>query len=60
MTEHEFREELNKASRLVSTWPAWKRNLLEQSASSTVLVPRTPVDNNRQSLKIKEITNEIS
>lgn len=49
MSEKEFRAELAKASALVATWPAWKRNILEQSSRSTVSVPRTPVNNMRDS-----------
>jgi len=49
MSEKEFRAQLARATALVATWPAWKRNILEQSSRPTVSVPRTPVDNLRSS-----------
>jgi hypothetical protein len=45
MTLDDVREQMKIASRLVETWPEWKRNILVQSAQPTVDVPRTPVDN---------------
>lgn len=38
-----FQECLDHASLLVSGWPAWKQNILENSAKPTVAVPRTPI-----------------
>jgi hypothetical protein len=47
VSDREFREHLIQASRVVSTWPAWKQKLLEQSSKPTVDVPRNPVDNQK-------------
>lgn len=45
LSEDEFRRHLDQCSAMVSTWPVWKRNILEQSASPIVPIARTPVDN---------------
>lgn len=38
-----LRAGLNDAQRLVLSWPAWKRGVLEDSSRSTVTVPRVPL-----------------
>lgn len=38
-----FAEQLEIASRIVATWPAWKRNILVNMDKPTVDVPRTPI-----------------
>ena len=45
MTKEEVQKQVESATRLVSTWPQWKRNILIQSAQPTVSEPRTPVNN---------------
>ncbi len=45
MTIKELNEAVRIANALVADWPAWKRNILEDSASPTVAVPRQPVFN---------------
>ena len=47
MSQEEFKKQFEIASALVETWPAWKQNILENSAKPTVSVPRAPVDNKR-------------
>jgi hypothetical protein len=43
MTIKEFKEQLKLAECVVSKWPKWKREILEQSAKPTVEFPRTPI-----------------
>ncbi len=43
MTHDELVAQVKSANELVNTWPAWKRNVLENSGKSTVSVPRTPI-----------------
>lgn len=38
-----FLNHLEWASRIVKTWPAWKRNILKNSSKSTLSTPRKPV-----------------
>lgn len=38
-----IREVIRSAVAIVNTWPLWKQNILENSASPTVRVPRLPV-----------------
>lgn len=45
MTEQEFRERLAKASKIINSWPEWKRNLLADSSKPTFSKPREPVNN---------------
>ena len=45
MKENEIREQIKIATTRVETWPAWKRNILVESAQPTVKLPRTPVNN---------------
>lgn len=45
MTHDEFRKQLEHATKIVESWPKWKQNILEHSASPTVSVPREPVCN---------------
>ena len=46
MTEKEIRQQIKSVAEEVRSWPAWKRNILVESAQPTVKVPRTPVNNN--------------
>ncbi len=41
--ERTLDETIANARALVATWPEWKRNILRDSASPTVRVPRTPI-----------------
>lgn len=43
MSKEEFDKQMQIAVDIVSSWPIWKQNLLEQSSKATVLVPREPV-----------------
>lgn len=45
MTDAQFRQRLDEAAEQVRKWPLWKQNILQDSLSPTVPVPRTPVDN---------------
>lgn len=47
MSQEEFRKRLVANAAVVETWPVWKQNILQDSLSPTVPVPRTPVDNSR-------------
>jgi hypothetical protein len=40
-----FKKQLERASAIVDKWPAWKRNILNNSSCPTVAVPREPVIN---------------
>ena len=40
-----FRRAMERASKIVASWPLWKQNILVDSGSPTVRVPRTPVNN---------------
>lgn len=53
MTPEEFAVALKSASDTVKTWPKWKQNILKDSLSPTVPVPRTPVDNSDARYRIK-------
>jgi hypothetical protein len=48
-TLDKFQQSLIQARRIVATWPAWKRNLLQNSLKPTT-APRQPVShtNDRQ------------
>jgi hypothetical protein len=37
------RKRIESATKLVKSWPLWKQNILVQSASPTVKVPRKPI-----------------
>ena len=39
-----FIRSLERASKLVASWPLWKQNILVNSASPTVRVPRKPIN----------------
>jgi len=54
MSQEEFRKQLDIAASQVKTWPLWKQNILQDSLSPTVPVPRTPVDNSRSSEKTEK------
>ncbi len=43
MNDAQFRKHLEDASRLVASWPEWKRNVLGLSSSPTVSEPRPVV-----------------
>lgn len=45
MTEAQFRKRLEEIAVEVRKWPLWKQNILQDSLSPTVPVPRTPLDN---------------
>lgn len=45
MTKAELREKIDRANKLVESWPAWKRNILINSSKPSVSVPRPPVNN---------------
>lgn len=45
MSESEFQEAYEIAKAAVESWPAWKRNWLENASKPTVEVPREFVDN---------------
>jgi hypothetical protein len=45
MTKEQVLQRIESATKLVQSWPAWKQNILVQSAQPTVRVPRTPVNN---------------
>lgn len=45
MNEKEVRQQIVKATKLVEAWPAWKQNILAQSAQPSVTTPRPPVNN---------------
>jgi hypothetical protein len=49
MSREQLQEQFEIADAIVSQWPKWKQNLLEDSSKPTVAVPRTPVDNFRES-----------
>ena len=45
MTPSELRLQIDKATRLIETWPAWKQNILAHSSRPSVSSPRPPVNN---------------
>jgi len=45
MTKEEFQKAMDIACEIVESWPLWKQNLLQDSASPTVRNPREPVIN---------------
>lgn len=45
MTKIELRHQIDKATRLVDAWPAWKQNILIYSSRPSVSSPRPPVNN---------------
>lgn len=45
MTVEQIVQVIKDAEKLVASWPEWKRNILRDSAKSTVSVPRQPVVN---------------
>ena len=45
MTRKDFLEQAKIASKIISQWPEWKKNILEHSLQPTIKVARTPVDN---------------
>lgn len=49
MSQEEFRRQMDIAASQVEKWPVWKQNILQDSLSPTVPVPRVPVDNSRSS-----------
>jgi len=44
MSEEQIKLVLADANRLVESWPAWKRNILEHSARPTRTTARTPLN----------------
>lgn len=49
MDRKALREQIDKAAKLVETWPSWKRNILAQSSQPTVPTPRPQVNNQTSS-----------
>ena len=49
MTNSEFRKKLNEASRIVESWPDWKKNSLKDSFKSRNATPREVVEVRAQS-----------
>ncbi len=49
MSQEEFKKQYAMVLDLTKDWPAWKLNILENSARPTVDVPRPPVNNTRNS-----------
>ncbi|QDU98477.1 hypothetical protein [Lignipirellula cremea] len=45
MTHDEIRKQIEYATKVVETWPAWKQNILAHSSSPAISQPREPVDN---------------
>lgn len=43
ISQEEFLEQLKIAAEIVASWPAWKQNILENSAKPFVDKPRPPV-----------------
>lgn len=41
-----FKQTLDRATEIVSKWPAWKQNIIEFTAMATRPVPRQPVPSN--------------
>ena len=58
MTANEIYQRIKSARKLVQTWPAWKQNILVQSAQPTVKVPRTPVNNQMTTSGAARLLNE--
>jgi hypothetical protein len=48
MAKDEIYRRIESATKLVQSWPAWKQNILIQSAQPTVKIPRIPVDNKQE------------
>ncbi|TWU15782.1 hypothetical protein [Allorhodopirellula heiligendammensis] len=49
MTDKEIRQQIERATAEVQTWPSWKRNILVHSSQPTNSTARTPVDNRQSS-----------
>ncbi len=43
MTKSEFQKKLNEASKIVESWPDWKKNTLKDSFKSRNTTPREEV-----------------
>ena len=43
MTKSEFQKKLNEASKIVESWPDWKKNTLKDSFKSRNATPREEV-----------------
>lgn len=56
MTREELQQQIQNATKLVESWPQWKRNILIQNAQPTVSTPRPPINN--QSVRIDEIKDK--
>ena len=44
MTKTEFQKKLDQASKIVESWPNWKKNSLQDSFKSRTSRPREPVE----------------
>lgn len=45
LTAEEVREQIERATKLVESWPKWKQNILVNSGKPSFDTPREPVDN---------------
>jgi hypothetical protein len=54
MVDKEISQRIEIATKLVQSWPAWKQNILVQSAQPKVQVPRVPVNNQTAANERKE------
>ena len=57
MTKSEFQKKLDEASKIVESWPAWKKNSLKESFRSRNSSPRDEVVLRAQSMPDKSSTN---
>jgi len=60
MTEMEIRQQIELTAKQVRDLPAWKRDILVESASPTVRVPRSPVPNQSATSTRQESDREMS
>jgi hypothetical protein len=45
MQPKEVKEAIERATKLVKSWPLWKQNILVNSGQATLKIPRRPVVN---------------
>jgi hypothetical protein len=58
MNKEEFQKQLNNASKIVDSWPEWKKHLLENSLKSTYSYSRLP--HNHPALIIDRALKQIN
>ena len=58
MTGKEIQNQINYASRIVSQWPEWKRNILTHSSQPTNSLARNPVSNDASVLQESKTDGE--